>query len=201
MHTNSTMPNTFVQELVGTVMAVGERSFEVHCGGTTLLATRAVSCLVEPENGDLVAVKSTNDPEFTFIVEVLSRPSSSDARICAAGNLTVETLGRFSVATGNGIELVSKQDISAMAQKVNVTAQDGNAVLGQASLVADALTTSLDRLKQTVKRAYRHITESEHVRAGQIDCKTSGNLRLHGKNTLITATELVKADGQQIHMG
>ena len=194
--------NTTMQELVGTVMAVRERSFDVQCGKETFFAQRAVSCLVEPENGDLVAVKMTNEPECTFIVDILSRPSSSDARIRPDGNLTVELpSGRLSIAAGNGVELISKQGISAMARQVNVTAETGNVVLGQASLVADALTSSLNRLKQTVKRAYRHITECEHIRAEQLDFQTNGNLRLHGKNTLITATELVKADGQQIHMG
>ena len=59
----------------------------------------------------------------------------------------------------------------------------------------------LGRLSQTTKRVYRRVEDLEHVRAGQIDCASEGNLRLHGENTLLTAKELVKADGKQIHIG
>ena len=41
----------------------------------------------------------------------------------------------------------------------------------------------------------------DQVEAGQIDYRASGMTRLHGKNTVITARDLVKADAKQIHMG
>ncbi len=56
--------------------------------------------------------------------------------------------------------------------------------------------------RQHIKdRAYRFVEEMEHVRAGSIDYAARENVRFHGRNALVTAQQLVKMDGEQIHMG
>ena len=59
----------------------------------------------------------------------------------------------------------------------------------------------VDRLVQLSKSAFRMTEGIDQVHAGQIDYRASEMTRLHGKNTVITARDLVKADAKQIHMG
>ena len=50
-----------------------------------------------------------------------------------------------------------------------------------------------------MKRSYRAVEETDQLRAGQIDYVAKETLSLHGENALLTAEELVKVDGEQIH--
>jgi hypothetical protein len=68
-------------------------------------------------------------------------------------------------------------------------------------VVADSCDSVFDRLLQRVKRSYRFVEEHDQVRAAQIDYVAQNNASLRGENTLITAKDLVKVDGEQIHLG
>ena len=50
-------------------------------------------------------------------------------------------------------------------------------------------------------RSYRVISELEHMTGRQLSYSLSENVSVHGKNNLMTAEDLVKVDGKQIHVG
>jgi hypothetical protein len=52
-----------------------------------------------------------------------------------------------------------------------------------------------------VRRSYRVVEEIEQMSGRQLDYKVSENFCVRGKNNLITAEELVKLDGKQLHLG
>jgi Protein of unknown function (DUF3540) len=52
-----------------------------------------------------------------------------------------------------------------------------------------------------VPRSLRTVEAMDQLRAGQIDHVAQGTLNLHGENAVVTAEELVKLDGEQIHVG
>jgi hypothetical protein len=188
-------------QITGVVRAVNSDTLNVRTAEGTFRARRAVSCLVSPEEGDVVLLAGPR-PASLYVLAVLERPGRRDARISAEGDLTLELRsGRFTVAATEGIDLVSKSAVSVAADRLEARAREGNLLLGTVRLIAGAVDSILERLSQRVKRVYRRVEELEHVRAGQIDCAAEGNLRLHGENTLVTARQLVKADGKQIHIG
>lgn len=188
-------------EVTGTVTAVADGAFEVCTSEGVFRAGRAVSCVVVPEEGDLVLLAGPRSRGL-YVLAVLERPSSRDARIATDGDLTFELRsGRFTVAATEGVDLVSKRAVSVAADRLEARAREGSFFLGGVKLVAGAVDTTLERLCQRIKLVFRRVAELEHVRAGQIDYASEGNLRLHGENTLMTARQLVKADGKQIHIG
>ena len=63
------------------------------------------------------------------------------------------------------------------------------------------LDLSLDRVSSRVNRAFRVVTEIDQLRAGQVDHSAETVMHLRAKNTVLTAEELVKVDGEQIHLG
>ncbi len=190
-----------VFQSIGTVVAVTDAMLEVRISEETFHAIRAVSCLVVPEEGDLVLLAGPGS-ESLYVLAVLERPGCRNARIATDGDLTFELRsGRFKVAATEGVDLISKNAVSVAADRIEARARAGNLLLGSVRLVAGVVDSTLERLSQSVKRVYRRIKELEHVRAGQLDYASEGNLRLHGENTLMTARELVKADAKQIHIG
>lgn len=195
------LENEGVFQTTGTVMTITDGLFEVRASEGTFRASRAVSCLVAPEEGDLVLLAGPRSAGL-YVLAVLERPGCPNARISTEGDLTFELRsGRLTVAATEGVDLVSKNGVSVAADRLEARAREGSLLLGNMRLIAGAVNSTVERLSQTVKRVYRRVIELEHVRAGQIDCATEGNLRLHGENTLMTARQLVKADAKQIHIG
>jgi hypothetical protein len=156
---------------------------------------------VAPEVGDLVLVAG-DAPSHAYVLAILERPRSRHIRLEAAGNVTMDLpQGHLTLAAAEGVNLVSQQSVSVVADRIDGRAREGTFLLGSMNLIAEAVTSTMQRLSQTVKRVFRRVEEIEHVRAGQIDYASQGLLSLHGDNTLISARQLVKADGKQIHIG
>lgn len=185
----------------GSVAAVDRGAVEVWTADGLMEARRAASCLVAPEAGDLILLGGPTGAR-PFVLAVLERAGTGATRISVEGDLTaVLPSGRFTVAATDGVALASNGAVSIDATRIDARAQEGSLVVSKARLLATTLDATIERVSQTVKRIFRRVEELEHVRAGQIDVAADGNLRMHGENTLLTARQLVKADGKQIHIG
>jgi hypothetical protein len=203
------------QEAGTVVEALEGNALTVRTASGTYSARRAFSCLVEPMVGDVVLLSGLPGGAC-YVLAVLERESEAPARLVTEGDLEVRlTKGRFVVAAQEGVDLVSAQDVSVTAGGIRVNAAEGNMVVRQLSVLgsfvraefdrikvlAESCDSVLDRMIQRVKRSYRFVEEHDQVRAAQIDYAAQNNASLRGGNTLITAKDLVKVDGEQIHLG
>ncbi|MDY7224857.1 DUF3540 domain-containing protein [Hyalangium rubrum] len=200
----------------GTVMETGDGgALTVRTESGMYGARRAFSCLVEPMVGDVVLLSGLPGGQC-YVLAVLERESDAPARLVSEGNLEVRLpRGRFVVAAQEGVDLVSAQEVSVTAGGVRVHATEGNVVVRQLSVLgafvraefdrikvmAESCDSVFDRMLQRVKRSYRFVEEHDQVRAAQIDYVAQNNASLRGENTLITAKDLIKVDGEQIHLG
>lgn len=179
-----------------------------------LRAKRAVGCLVEPKEDDFVLV--AGDPSGAcYVLSVLEREGEGTSIACE-GDLEIKLRsGRFRVASQEGIDLVSAKDVSVAAGGLNVHARAGSFVLEQLSYLGSTvraelekikvqggvLDTVMERVSQRVKRSFRTVEEIDQVNAERIDYAAKQTMTLRGENAIITAKELVKMDGEQIHVG
>lgn len=200
---------------MGAVTRVEGAILVVRCGDDELQAKRAASCLLQPESGDYVLVaRASSGP--CYVLAVLERDEASPGRIVASGDLEIQLPnGRLGVVAQDGVRVVSGQDVSVASPRVKVQAVEGTVAVERTSLlgtllqaevevvkvVAGSVDSLIDRVSQKVKRVFRQIEESEHVRASRLDYVAKKNMSLRGGSTLITAEELVKVDGDQIHLG
>jgi hypothetical protein len=199
---------------VGTVTAAEELVFTVSAVTGEHAARRAVSCLVAPEVGDEVLLVA--EEGRAWILAVLERREGAPVALEAGGDLAVRLRhGRFSVAAQEGIDLSTAQEASIASGTLRVTAAEAGIQLDRLSYLgrlvhaevervkvfAGSVDSVLDRFWQKVKRSYRFVEESDHVRAEQIDYAAEKNAQLRGRNALVTAEQLVKIDGEQIHVG
>jgi Protein of unknown function (DUF3540) len=207
-------PRIEVVEEVCSVSLVEGASFVVSSPSGELRAKRATSCLVAPEPEDRVLVARAGDE--AWILTVLERSECAPVRIEVDGDVSLRApSGRFTVAAQEGIALVTAKEASVVAEGLSVQAGEGRVHLGVLSylgrlvrsevervqVVAGVLDQLLDRFSQRVKRSYRFVEGLDVVRAGQIDQTARGNLRMHGRHAIVTANQLVKMDGEQIHVG
>ena len=204
----------FVFQAMGEITKREGDRFVVRALGSEMRAKRAVGCLVEPREGDRVLLAGEAHGAC-FVISVLEREDRS-ASITCEGDLDIKLKsGRFRVASQEGIDLVSPKEVSIAAGSVSLRARAGSFVLEQLSYLGSVaraelerikveggiLETVMDRVSQRVKRSFRTIEEIDQVNAERIDYAAKQTMTLRGENTLVTARELVKMDGEQIHMG
>ena len=203
-----------VQE-VGTITRRDSETFVVLTSAGDIEAMRAASCLLEPIVGDRVIVAGSRREGF-YVLAILTREDGAQSTVGLEGDLVIRLRsGRFVVAAQEGVDVVSPGGMSVAAGRVNVNAVDGNVVLTRLTYVGTYVRGEIDKIKlfakgvdsvvervtQKVKRSYRSVEETDQVRAERIDYAASKTLSLHAENALVTAKELVKVDGEQIHMG
>src|SRR5262249_51855943 len=149
------------------------------------------------------------------VLAVLEREVGAPAQLALDGDVTLKVrAGRFTVAAPAGITLATGKEVAIASGSVSVTAAEGSVVLSRLAYVGRVvhaevervkhagavLDSVLDRISRRVKRSFRVVEEIDSVKAEQIDYTAKQNVHVHGKNTLVTADELVKLDGDQIHL-
>ena len=202
-------------QLSGYVVRVEGRAVVIRYEGGECRAARAVSCLIDPVLGDRVLFAALADGS-SFVLAVLEREEEGAATISMDRDLTFRVPdGRFDVVTKEGVGLVSTGAVSIITPELEVKAVDGRfsierlttlsrhllAEVVNAKIVAGAIDSVVDRVSARIKRAYRTVEELDQLRAGRIDHSAEKSLHLSAEDALVTATELVKFDGEHIHLG
>lgn len=210
----ATMDPAVLQE-TGTVESCEAGLALVRTSSGVRRARRAVSCLVEPEVDDRALIATDEDGQ-AFILAVLERRTGAALRLGAEGDVAWHLPGgSFAVAAKRGVTLATAGQAAVAAGTLRVTAREaglhldrvsylGRLVQAQAEtvkLVAGALDQTVERLWHRVKRSYRFVAEQDHVRAKHLDYAAKENALVRGKNTLVTAEQLVKVDAGQVHLG
>jgi hypothetical protein len=204
-----------VYEAVGVVARAEGKRFVVRTQVGEIDARRAVSCLVEPEVDDEVVVSVLGDGR-AYVLAVLERDAGARARVVFDGDVDLEIKqGRFDVKAARGVSMTSGKDMDLTAGELNIRALASKIVLQKLSYVgtllraevesvktvAATLDSVLERFSQRAKRSYRHVEEIDQVRAKEMHYTAEDNLFMNGGNAVVTAEELVKVDGEQIHLG
>jgi hypothetical protein len=175
-------------------------------------AKRAKSCLVAAAKGDCVLV-ATLSTGHAFVLAVLESPDANTT-LSFDGPVQLEA-ERVGINGRRAVSLKSGGQLDMMASAVKLRAITGEvavekltllsryaqAELGKAKVFGESLDGTFERVSQKAKNVYRIVTGSDHLRATMIDHSARRLLKLFGKNAIMTAEDLVKVDGKQIHMG
>lgn len=199
----------------GRVLGPSGEPLRVRTGSGSYACRRATSCLVSPEPGDevLVALDRTGE---AWVLAVLDKASGTRTDIDLPGDLCIRLGdGRFTVAAQEGVRVVTGRDIEMVSRGFNLHAVTGNLVVEGLTYLGSFVRSEVDKIKvkatshdsvlsrfsQRVKNSYRTVEQLDRVKARQIDYAAETTACVRAENTVITAKELVKLDGEQIHLG
>ena len=185
----------------------------VAYAGAVRPARVALSCLVQPEPGDLALVAATG--AGLFVLALLERPAPAPLRLTLGTEAEIAATGTLTLLGGHGLTLTSPGQVALTADTIAVQSRGAQLVIdelahvgravtaqvGKLRLVGEIAETLVDRLLTRARRSFRFIAEGEHLRARDIDHRAEETVQLRGRTAFVTADTLVKVDADQIHMG
>jgi len=203
-----------------TVVERAASSFTLESGGVQIEAQRAASCLLEPALGDrvwFVAEPEPNGQQRGYVIAVLERsPDAQLARLSVEGDTELRVHGgQLTIAASDDLQLRSDKRLALQGDELQLRARLGRVLLDECSmvlrslfahvtkstLVAKVLESFADRVAAHSRTSSRTVEELDHVQAGAIHYKAQTTAQIGAQHALISAGELVKLDGGQIHLG
>ena len=166
--------------------------------GNAWLCRRAASCLLKPELGDSVLL-SGPDRRRIYLIAIVEQSDTSTSCIDAPGDLSLHSPGKLRMEAGEWSLKAGQGDFQV--DELRYTGQVVDATVGRLRLVGRVLESVVDRMVHMARSALRLIDETDQSRVGHLDVQATETVRIHGKHTLVTAKELVKADAAQVHLG
>lgn len=196
-------PST-AQYLTGQVIEADGDICLLSVGHSLREARRALSCLVELEPGDTVAMLITpadghGGAPLAHVVAVLYRATQAPLRVRTDRPLSIESTATLSLR-GRAMGIVSEQT-SLTLGKLRLVAGDVVAETGTVRFLSRLLHTVLDSMHLVAQRSFRHIAQSDHQRCGYLDLEAEQLVQIRARNTMITSQQLTRVDGAQIHVG
>lgn len=192
--------------LTGQVIEVESDAIYVSFGQRVHEAARAVSCLVVPESGDEVGLMRTSDGRL-FVTAVLARAREVPLTINAPHGLAVMSARDIRLDAGDSMYLQGRSFAAQFDEAhwavrlLRATGVEFVLRSKAARVFAQAAEAVLSRLQVAADRSYRHVAEAEHVRVGMLDVRAEHLANVRAGTLLLTARELAKVDGAQIHVG
>lgn len=199
---------------IGQVESLVEGRYAVPQATGILRCSRATSCLIAPALGDTVLLAT--DGDRAWIIAVLERVEAGPLAIESEQDIVIKSgAGKLSLQAAQGISIASDARLELQADALQLRAREGNilveqltwlgksalAHLGRVEWVGNMLEAVSERMRITTRQSFREVEGLEQVRAGMLDQRVEGTATLHADNTIISARELVKLDGGQVHLG
>jgi len=201
-------------QLVGQVLSIDNGICTVQCDGANWHCARALSCLVEPQIGDEVLI-SGPDRDRVFLLAIIARPENTTVTLSVTGDMAIRSeAGAVSVHSARLTHIHSNQAVKLTAPnheqendsaimkigQMNYLGKKLDAVVGSTDFFSNVIGLMSDSFKSVARLCFRHVKEVDHVRAQTIDYEAEKLTRVHGGYTTLTAQEVMKINGDQIHM-
>ena len=185
--------------VVGRVVRMDGDRCVVAADAARVYARRAAGCLLVPEVGDRVLVAVRPEP---WVLTVLERGGEGRARLEVEGDATLHTRGGgLRLAADTDVEVRAPGRVEVATREATVVAEHGRGHFGELGVVARVCDHVVERLTQRASRVYRFVRDLEQLRAGRVDLRAEQTAQLSAEVTTVSARQVVKVDGEQVHIG
>ena len=196
-------------QCVGTVAAVApeDGACRVDTPQGAVVARRAVSCLVGPAAGDRVWL-SGDLTHGLYVTAVLER-SQAAAPLCVSlpAGSSIEVAQGSLTLRATSLLIASKQlavqadDAALCAGKLTGVGREATWSFGRIKVISELFESFAERVVQFSRWSQRTVDGPDQVRSRQIDYRAEQSMQLQAQNLIANADNLVKFDGEQIHLG
>lgn len=162
-------------------------------------ARRAASCHLRPGEGDRVWFVREGDA--CFITAVLERAQPQSPKVLDLGeDASLHASGTLEVHAGDQLRVRASRATAAI-QSISWFAKSAVSHVAKRTMVGSVLEHVVDRFTSHTKTSRRTVEGLDQLQAGDVDHRATSTLSLGGEHTMLKGRALIKADGDQIHIG
>ncbi len=187
------------------VLSTTGATIEVQIDRCVLRGQTAFSCLVAPQQGDLVLCDCTA-PDRCYILSVLERPQDDKTVLRFPGDVVLQARSTTLVSEQN-LNFLSGREIHKSAaavidvEEVTATGNVLQASYRTVRLISELVNTMARHVVERMKTYLRQTEDHDQLHAGQMTRKTEGCYCLETHHTIMVSRKDTKIDGERIHMG
>jgi Protein of unknown function (DUF3540) len=199
--------NTTLQ--IATLTAVLSDHFVLETASESVVAQRAVSCLLAPSIGDecLCSITTGSSVDTAWIISVLSRTATHQAELRLPQNVRVVSPQGHIAFEATSLSMTSEQmrlkadEACVTFTSASVASKTARFTVGTLKTVASYVSLVADRVLHYSQSYSRTTAGLDRTEAPHIEITAQQLLKLKGEYTLVEGEHLVKARGAQIHFG
>lgn len=162
-------------------------------------ARRAASCHLRPGIGDRIWFVREGDE--CFITAVLERAApASPCTLDLGEDVKLHATGTLELHADDELRVRASRATAAI-QHISVFAKSAVSHIAKRTLVGSVLEQVVDRFTSHTKTSQRTVEGLDQLLARDVDHRAESSLSLGGEHTMLKGRTLIKADGDQIHIG
>lgn len=202
--------------LIAMVVDVTESGVTIDLDGETVWATRSSGCLIDPRIGDQAVVLLLS-PIRPVILAIIDSSSSLDnprtmsfpggvSILVSGGELSIRSPSGISITSGH-IEVKGEicQGTFSRLKVSGETLSFSGGILSFAARRITAIGRSIERVAEWLSdhahMSNRTINTIDRSVSGQTQIESETVVSIQSETTLIQGRDLVRIDGDQIHLG
>lgn len=197
--------------LRGQVVACIDGKFQVESTHEVLNCRPAAGCLLQPRVGDKVLIHA-GDP--AYILSILERDEQTEAIIDLPNRTTFHCREKLTM-NAQQLQASAQDRLELSAPELSVTANSSNWLVNRLSFVGETFSSSWHQAEQTIidlqthchswtqrlGNSFRHIRELDETQAQDVRIVAEETINTHARLVNQTATELVRIDSEEVHLG
>jgi len=192
-----------------------DECYRILAQGRHYSALRAFSCLVKPSVDDVVLF-SIDARQQCHILSILERPQANDTRLEFPGDVTIGSAnGQLNMHAKHGINMVSKQDISQVAESYTLAAKKALLSTDEMTAVGSTLVARIKNVRSFAERietvathwlqkltnSFRHVEGVDQLKTRDAIHTVRNLYSMRSHQAVMLAKKDIRMDAERIHMG
>lgn len=183
----------------GVVLSVSGETLALEADGEVLSARRAPGCLPDPREEDTVLFLETQSRGPVVVTVLFSGPETSPRTMTFPGGISLRSDGEIGMEASRFRGFFS--DISLSARTLSL-AGDLLSLAGQRiTLVGQTLERVAEWLFDRAGGSVRAVEGLDRQTAGAVEIESDSVVSVVSRSTLLSSSDLVKIDSDQVHLG
>lgn len=172
--------------------------------GRRISANRAASCLLSPEQGDIVLVRVTS-VGISYVLAVLEK-HAHDAQLDFEGALRISARSLDVQARENASLAASEVDLSGIKGRLGFVSFDIScgkldARVHSCAAMLGQMCATISSCVQNLGNSLRRVSGMETLEAKRLRHKVRQSYLVKAKNLSLRAEQDAKLDGERVHLG
>ena len=181
------------------VLGVSGSSLVIEIEGEPRPAIRAAGCLLDPQEGDTVLAYCGEEALPIVVSVLLSGEGGEKRRMTFSGGVDISSDGEIGITARRFTGRFSECSLTGgtLSLAGEILSFTGRSIIHAGETLERVAGWLIDR----ARGASRHVEGVDRTVSGEILLESESMVSIQSRTTLVSGSDLVKIDGDQVHLG